>query len=425
MKKVIRNVSIISITTIGLLWFTYHSWESNLADFQSLQPAQKPSLQVLTSPVEYTKIENWIHAQGKASAVKKEHLAFEVDGKVLELGTRADGKTLREGSVIKAGQLLARLDDMDYKQQVNIANNNYIGTQNNVSSAQAQLTKAKANLTLAKKHFDRFSKLQAQGVSSKQAFDNAQASLTDAQAELKVAQAQLSANHAQLLAAQNTLSQAKLNLKRARIIAPWDGKIARLNIRKGDYSGPFSLNLSNATQMDATFPITVIDDTQYQVSVEIPSAAALQLVEGDKAKIRTVDTAKQNQYQWNSARVYSVAPTLSPESRNIRVVLRTVQQKQDLLDGEWSDVSILSETKKALVIPMQAVIYRDNKPTVFTVNSHQQVSQRSIELGIRQQNQVEVIKGLSKGMLVVTDGKKRLTEGDTVTVLNQAGVHHD
>lgn len=161
-------------------------------------------------------------------------LAPKVSGQVVEM-------YVTDNQEVKEGDLVAQIDDTDYKVRLAQATAAYESALYRQKSAKANFEAATSGITLAKKNLDRYTELYKSGAASKleydnakTAYDNSQASLTQAKENLlskdnnRVADADLK----QLAALKK---QAELNLSYTKIYAPQNGTVSNKSIEKGAY----------------------------------------------------------------------------------------------------------------------------------------------------------------------------------------------
>ncbi len=141
---------------------------------------------------------------------------------------------------VKAGDLIAIIDDDDYKIKLEQAESNYEKIKLDQSNAKANLVAAQSNIELAKRDLDRYRNLYEQGAVSKQTFDSAQVNYDNAQAGLTQAkQALFSDKNGQTVADTNLRSakaardQAALDLSYTKIYAPQSGTVSSRRVEKG------------------------------------------------------------------------------------------------------------------------------------------------------------------------------------------------
>ena len=118
-------------------------------------------------------------------------------------------------------------------------------------------------------------------------------------------------------------------------------------------------------------------------------------------------------------KVFAVNPAVSPGGRAIQVTSRMTIGTGNLLHG--SNVTLwiaVAQKDDAVVVPLNAVVFRDRLPYVFVANPETgKVEQRQVKLGIEGLDRREIIDGVSPGELLVTEGQNRLVDGATVKVM--------
>ena len=142
---------------------------------------------------------------------------------------------------VHEGDLVARIDDADYKIKVEQAKARYERELLNQTNAKANLTAANTNIEVAKKDLDRYTNLYAEGAVSKQKLDEAQAKYDSAQAQLTTAEQSLFSKEgtkvadADLKELKALKDQAELNLSYTNIYAPQNGTVSNRRVEKGMY----------------------------------------------------------------------------------------------------------------------------------------------------------------------------------------------
>ncbi|SLN72469.1 Macrolide export protein MacA [Falsiruegeria litorea R37] len=419
MKRLLVWAVSVCLFVTAAAWVAYASWSGMSERFEALEPPAPSPTQVRWAKVEVQELRDWIHGQGTARAVRRRHLTFEVPGRVVEIAdAMREGARVHGPSDGRQGQLIARLDDVDHVEAVRIADTGLIQAERNVDMAQAQLRQSKSTEKLWRARLDRAKALLDKKVISQQKFDEATAELEVAIANVAASEAQVVAREAGVLAARNEVSRARRNMERAKIHAPWDGVIARLNIREGKYVVPEDMSNRNETEMTATFPVTLIDTSTFKVEVEVPMHRRTQLQVGNPAQILRGPMGVAPL----EAHIHAVAPMLSPGSRTVRVTLRTKATNPNLIDGELVQVKILRVAQRVPTIPVEALLYHDNQAKVMLVDPETGiVDERELITGIREDTVIEVKEGLSPGEIVVTDGRHRVLSGDPVHLLEEEG----
>ena len=163
------------------------------------------------------------------------NVAPKVSGEILEVYVTDNQK-------VNAGDLVAIIDDADYKVILAQANANYEKIKFDQANAKANLKASESNIELAKKDLERYTNLYEQGAVSKQTLDAAQVKYDGAKAGLTQAQQALFSDNngktvadANLLTAKAAKDKAELDLSYTKIYAPQSGTVASRRVEKGMY----------------------------------------------------------------------------------------------------------------------------------------------------------------------------------------------
>ncbi|MGK7900089.1 MAG: efflux RND transporter periplasmic adaptor subunit [Hormoscilla sp.] len=429
-------------------------------------------------------IQSWVFSDGFVEAVRSKHLTFEVEGTIVYL-KKVNGRQLREGDFVRKGELLARVDDrklasdvtvaqaqrQDAQQRLSTAIASLRQSESAVSQAQAEksrseaslasaladLKRAEANRDFAQTDLNRYQQLWQDGVVSKTDRDTRETQFKEGQASVEAARAQVRSAEEAIRAASSAVSSAqaavlsqqaqvesaqsgiksaiaslnktKVILEDTEIIAPFDGIIAHLNIKEGDYWTPRRINAAgDYQQIVESVPIIAIDPSEFEVNVELPAFDGARVRTGQRAFIVANERLLSPEAMTSvdlidiaSAEgiVFSVSPSVTPGGRAIEVKIRVNQGTQNLKNGARVSAWIAVEEKlNATTAPFSAFVWRDQKPHVFVVNKQEKiVEQRQIKPGLRGISQREIIDGVQPGELLVTEGKNSLVDGAPVDVI--------
>ncbi len=352
-------------------------------------------------------ISQYQYAQGTIKSVRREYLVFQNSGRVAFIKTSENGETLQEGdyvkgpsNTVKKGELLAELDHRKSSQQI--------------KSARAQLDSARIKLRQAKKAFARGKELKQRSVIGAQQYEQYEADYQQSLVGVRQAEADL--------------DRLEVGLDDSQLRAPFDGQIAFINIREGDYITPQQFDTTNQDSAARTAPIVLIDPKNFQVEVNLPLYTGRYVKKGQPAYIIDQETLAKLQvigeknYQSLSdefvpAQVLSVSPAVNPKDRSIRARIRSTEVTKPLLNGDFVTVWIaVAQKQNALVLPMNALINQGNKHFTFVIDANNEVHKREVKLGILGTEGVEIVSGLKVGDRVVTRGKARMSDGLKVKV---------
>jgi membrane fusion protein (multidrug efflux system) len=281
----------------------------------------------------------------------------------LELLARINGSIsevlVREGSKVAPGQVLARIEEDEYR----IA----------LDAARAAHARAKA--------------------------DHERKKIMLRQKTLPVAEAELS--EAQLLAAKAALEDAELRLARCTITAPMGGVIRRLDAKVGLY-----LSVG-----DPVAEILEIDRVKAVVGIPESDVAAVRAIDEVEVTVQALADRRL------LGRKHFLAPSPETLARIYRLELELANDSGDLLPGMFLRARVVKKVvADALVIPIYSVITRNNEQYVFVVRDGV-VHKQPVELGIMEQWMIQATEGLKPGDLLVIEGHREVEEGQPVNVL--------
>jgi HlyD family secretion protein len=175
--------------------------------------------------VECANLVSVISASGTVEPEELVNVGSQVTGKIMNFGVDENGKSIDYGSKVKAGMLLAKIDDVLYEAELREAKAAKLQTEVAILSAEASLNQAKAQLVLAERNYSRAKELAPKGALARSNYDTYEAEYLICQANIKVSEASLEQAKAKLASAEATLLKAQRNLDYCFIKSPVDGVI--------------------------------------------------------------------------------------------------------------------------------------------------------------------------------------------------------
>lgn len=375
-------------------------------------------------------IQSWVFADGTARSVQREYLTFEISGRVTMVAPE------KEGVRVKKGDVLAELDHRKYAADVDAAKASIQEAKTQLEASQANTTQSQTQLALAQSQFARSKRLFERDTISQSELEEAQAAVDNAEAALAAVKAQTLAVRTQIDVAEARLRQAQIALEETQLISPIDGIVAYLNVEEGFYFTPNLVRTTSEAEALQTIPMVVIDPSQYEITVDVPSFEASRIDVGQEviilpggssaaATLNAVESPSaevgEEKPLWQARGVvYSVNPAVNPGGRSVRIKVRTTQGAEYLRDGMFVTCWIATENRsEAVVVPFNALLYEENRPFVFVVEPQTNVAQRrAVRLGIQGLKIREIAEGVEPGDMLVTDGRYRLVDGAPVRIVN-------
>ncbi len=294
---------------------------------------------------------------------------IQVSGTVLaneevDLRPEASGKvtniSFKEGSQVSKGDLLLKINDLDL---------------------QAQLMKLEYQKKLSEENEFRLHKLLEVQALSQQEYDQAMNQLNTIKADVQLAKAQIA---------------------KTEIRAPFDGTIGLKYVSEGSFVSPTtqiaSLQDINPVKIDFSIPEKYMSDVQKGDLIEFSVPGSNETFKGT---------------------VYAIEAKIDPLTRtaHIRAIYENTDHK--VYPGSYAAVQlIMKEINNALMIPTQALIPELKGQKVFLCKNGKAFSQK-VEIGLRTENEVQVIKGIAAGDSVITTGIMQLKPDAPVKILKK------
>ena len=221
-----------------------------------------------------------ISATGTVEPEELVNVGAQIGGMITEFGRDTDGKPVDYGSKVKAGAVLARIDDSLYAAECDSAKAALLQAEAAIASAQANLKQAQAKLDLAKSNWDRIKVLKHRDIASQSESDTALSDYNAAQAAVNLAEASIKEAEAKQTAAKAALSKAERNLSYCTITSPVDGVIIDRRVNIGQ--------TVNASMNAPSLFLIARDLKRMQVWVSVNEADIGEIRPGGKAEF-TVD----------------------------------------------------------------------------------------------------------------------------------------
>lgn len=365
-------------------------------------------------------------ATGYIVAAHKIEVASKVNGRVAWIG-------VDKGDRVQAGQMLVRLEDDEYRAQVQqeqgqlanleakLAEDEHGSRPEEIQKARADVDQAKADLADSKATVDRTRQLVQEGVLSKQALDDAQAKY-DADVA-KVASVQRTADLAVLGPRQEEMDQVRGQIEQARgalayaqnqldntvIKAPVTGTILDRNVEKGEFITTGFVGDKGAKG----YIVTMADLNDLQVELDISQNDFPKLGPRQKGTV-TTDAYPDRKYQ-------GVIEQVSPEADRAKATVQVkvqVQHPDDYLRPDMNatvsfyndaPAQAAEQSKRVVVVPAAAV---QNGSVFVVVNGH--ARKRTVTVGGTSGNGVLVESGLIGGEDLIVNPPSNLKDGQRV-----------
>lgn len=376
-----------------------------------------------------------VNASGKVYPEIEVKVSPDISGEIVELN-------VNEGDSVTKGQVLARIYADIYSTQRDQVAAGVNQAKAQLANSAASIGGLKATLDNAKQVYDRQLRLYNDKVTSRQEFEQAQQALRSAEANFNGAREGLKGTQAAISGAEAQLARANKDLSRTTLVAPMNGIISLLAVKKGE-------RVVGTAQMAGTEMMRVADMRSIEIRVDVG--------ENDIPKVKIGDTAVVEVDAYTNRKfkglVYKIANPMtaasaaggSSEVTNYKVHIRLLQTSyQDLLvagnsfpfrPGMSASADIQTKTKlNVLSIPLNAVTTRDkselkagassnkedkkeeaapasdkkslesddSEEVVFVLQKDNRVKKVKVKTDIQDLNYIEIVDGLKVGDQVIT-----------------------
>jgi HlyD family secretion protein len=322
-------------------------------------------------------------------AQRKAAVASKATGRLEWLG-------VEEGSVVKSGQLLARLENRDVGATRAHAAANLATAKSNLEQAQVEQKDAARNLKRNKE-------LVAQGIISQSDYDSAEARYNRDVAATAGARTSIDS-------AEAALAGAEAGLDYTLIRAPFDGVVLTKNADVGDIVSP----LAAAANAKAAV-VTLADMGSLEVEADVSESNLAKVRVGQPCEI-LLDALPESRFR---AVLHTIVPTADRSKGSVMVKVRFLDRDPRVLPEMSAKVAFLErpvgpgETKPRIALPPSAIVQRDGKSVVFVVQGDKAV-QTPVTLGVRVGDLVEVVSGVKAGERIATRPLEKLRDQSRV-----------
>lgn len=285
---------------------------------------KEEGLKVSTEKVAKRTIIETVNASGKVYPEIEVKVSPDISGEIVEL-------RVEEGDSVKRGAVLAKIYADIYSTQRNQASAMVDQQQASVQNSKAQLESLRSAQDLAQRTFDRQKQLLADKVISTAEFEQAENTMRGAKANYNAALENIRSGQAAIQSAKANLDKADKDLSRTAVLAPMNGVVSLMNVKKGE-------RVVGASMMAGTEMMRIADMSMMEVQVDVGENDIPKVSLGDSALI-SIDAYNNRKFKGIVTKIASSntnAATTSSSSNDItnyKVHIRILPQSyNDLFD---------------------------------------------------------------------------------------------
>jgi HlyD family secretion protein len=332
-----------------------------------------------------------LNASGYVVAQRKAAVASKATGRLVWLG-------VEEGSRVRKGDVLARIENDDVVAQQAQA-------EANLRTSRTVLEQTKAELNDARLSFGRVRSLLSEGIVSKSDYDSSEARFRKAKAAVAGAEAGIGASAA-------LLDAARVAVGFTLIRAPFDAVVLTKNADVGDIVTPLGAAANSKAAV-----VTVADMGSLQVEVDVSESNLGQVRQGAPCEIQ-LDAIPDTRFR---GAVHMIVPTADRSKATVLVKVRFLDTDRRILPEMSAKVALLSrpvasgDRQPRTTVNPAAVVVRGGRKVVFLVKKDR-VEETPVILGPEAGDLVEVVGGVKAGDRVVVKPEEDLRDGSRIKV---------
>ncbi|GFO55979.1 hemolysin secretion protein D [Geomonas sp. Red276] len=332
-----------------------------------------------------------LNASGYVVPQRKAAVSSKATGTLAWLG-------VGEGSVVKKGELLARLESKDVSAGRDQAAANLKVVRDQLVQAQVEERDALTNL-------QRYKELLSQGIVAKSDYDTARLRYDRDVAATAAARAAIKA-------AESGLKGAEAGVEYTEIRAPFDAVVLTKNADVGDIVSPL------AAQANAKAAVlTLADMSSLEVEADVSEASLAKVKVGEPCEIQ-LDALPDSRFR---GELHTIVPTADRSKGSVMVKVRFIDSDQRILPEMSAKVAFLERPVEKgggtprIAVPPAAVANRGGRSVVFVVSGNR-VAERAVTVGAKIGDLVEVSSGLKAGERIAVKPLEKLHDQSRVKV---------
>lgn len=313
---------------------------------------------------------------GRGTAIDKTDIVARVSGFVEEV-------LVDDGQPVKTGDVLFRIEPDVYDATL--------------AARKADLGQAEASRDLAELELQRKQELFDRQVGSAADRDIALANEQVAVAQVEIAKA--------------AIRQAQLDVDYTQVIAPFDGRIGKVEVSVGELVGPSSKPLVNIVRVAPIHVEFSVSERQFLTFLERAGLTQQELVSIDSPERVYAILPNGDELPEPGAIVF-VDNRIDPATGTITIRAQFPNERELIIDGSFLNVRIEAAEPTPVILIPQAAVQRDQRGDfVLVVGQQQTVEQRYVTLGRQVETAVVVTDGMREGESVIVEGLQRVRPG--------------
>jgi HlyD family secretion protein len=397
-----KKVAIIAITAFSLLFSAYQGLHSkNVAKGQHSEDT-KPLVDVLT--IQRKDMTKTIDLTGQTVPESQVDIAAKYTGKITQINVEL-------GQYVTPGQVLLSQDSSDI--DISIEQNNASFRQANADAIESNATfeanyqKAQSDYQHSVTTYQRYKLLYSQGAISKEVLDNAEQQMISSKSVMESWSKQLMAGSAASVEskrasrdkAQSVIDALNNQKDDLTLRAPRSGMIGFRQAEVG--------NIVSAGQK----VLSIVDNSNIYIDCSVSEQDIGQVVLGLPTTIGIESLGKSF-----TGKIIYISPSIDSKTQAFTIRMILDKPEDSIRSGMFARTTINTILRsQTLFVPKEAVLSLNGKDHIFVVNSSNQVEERIVQLGLRNDKSIEIISGIQDGETIAVSNLARLKTGSDIT----------
>jgi HlyD family secretion protein len=398
-----KKLAIIGIAILAILFLSYQGIYSKKNIAKGQRPDNiKPAVDIMT--IQRKDMTRQIDLTGQTVPESQVDIAAKYTGKITQINVEL-------GQQVSPGQILLIQDNSDV--DIAISQNEASFRQANADTIESNATfqasyqKAQSDYQHSVTTYERYKALYAEGAISKEALDNTEQQMISSRSALDTWSKQLIAGSAASVEskiasrdkAQSAIDALKNQKADLILRAPRSGVIGFRQAEVG--------NIVSAGQK----LLSIVDNSNIYVDCSVSEQDIGQMVLGTPTTISIESLGKSY-----TGKIIYISPAMDSKTQTFTIRVALDQPDASIRSGMFARTTIKTTLRpQTLFVPKEAVISLNGKDRIFVVNSNNQVEERIVQLGLRNDKSVEILGGLNDGEQVAVSNLARLKTGTDIT----------
>lgn len=327
---------------------------------------------------------------GTLKACRRAGLSPSIGGQIAHL-------PVKEGDIVKKGQVLLELWNDDLNAQVNL-------TRIEILASESRVKEACIIANVAKREANRLTALHKKGLTSEDASERAVGEAKAQQAACQAAKSSAEVSRARL-------TVALAALERTQLKAPFDGTVAEITGELGEFVTPSPIGVPTPPAVD------IIDTSCLYVLAPIDEVDAPEIKAGMPARI-SFDAYNKKFFNGKVRRIAPYVLDREKQARTVDIEVNFIQDdnKISMLPGYSADVEIILDSHTNVIrIPSEALL--EGQKVYIYDKDNKTIYEKDVTVGLSNWKYTEVLEGLEKGEQIVTSiDRDGVTDGADVKI---------